>query len=104
MFPDCQPRPAAAVKMVIDRYKSYAEEREYAGNIIPNFQIVTPKTGEVFYEYALDGTFPGLFQHFPDSRAVKIFSAPAVIYLIAHFDTILFSLYFFILPPKGVQM
>ena len=25
-------------------------------------------------------------------------------YLIAHFDTILFSLYFFILPPKGVQM
>ncbi len=28
-FQAVSPRPAAAVKMVIDRYKTYAEEREY---------------------------------------------------------------------------
>ena len=33
-----------------------------------------------------------------------IFPKYAYVYLIAHFDTILFSLHFFILPSKGVQM
>ena len=66
-------QPAAAVKMVIHRYKTYAEERKYPGYVIPHFQVITPETGKVFYQDALDIPASGLFQHFPDSRAFKIF-------------------------------
>ena len=72
-------QPAAAVKMVIHRYKTYAEERKYPGYVIPHFQVITPETGKVFYQDALDIPASGLFQHFPDSRAFKIFSAPAIV-------------------------
>ena len=44
-------------------------------------------------------------QYFKALHRIKLYQSLVLhIYLIAHFDTILFSLYFFILPPKGVQM
>lgn len=42
-------------------------------------------------------------QHFLKLRSVFAITGDALVYLIAYFDTILFSPYFFILPPRGFK-
>ena len=63
-----------------------------------------PKSNKGFQQHPLcrNPLFSAVFPIFCSFPLYQISSLH--FYLIAHFDTILFSLYFFILPPKGVQM
>lgn len=48
-----------AVKAVIDGYKAHSEEREDAGDVVSDGDVITPEAGEVFDHNAVD--LPALY-------------------------------------------
>ena len=68
------------VVVVVDRDKADAKEREYLFDILSGVEIVSPKTGEVFYNNTVGA--PGLYvlDHLLKIRALEGRAAPSVIH------------------------
>ena len=69
----------AAVIIVADGNKAYAEERKDAFQIFSGLHIVSAKTGKVLHNDAIDLSFPHILDHSIKCRTLKICTRVAVI-------------------------
>ena len=91
------------VKLVRDRNKTDVVGMEILFDIITGINGILPQPGEILDDHAVNIACLNIGKHLLETGAVEVCARRPIVYLIAHFDTILFSLYFFILPPKGVH-
>ena len=68
-----------AVVVVIDRNKADPEERENLFQVVTGFHIVTPQSGQILHNDAVDFAAAGILHHPLELRSVKIRSGTAVI-------------------------
>ena len=47
------------------------EKREYSFNIIAGFDIISSKSGQIFYNNTIDFSMLDIFHHLYESRTVK---------------------------------
>jgi hypothetical protein len=91
---DLKPRRASlvvvAVKKVVDRQKTNAEEGKDLLQIPADLDIISAKAGKILDSDTVYLTFSHLFQHIPDRRPVNIRTRMAVVYENIVFDTIIF--------------
>ena len=62
----------AAVIIVADGNKAYAEERKDAFQIFSGLHIVSAKAGKVLHNDAIDSPFPNILDHSMKRRTLKI--------------------------------
>ena len=60
------------IEIICHSQKSYMEKREYSFNIIAGFDIISAKSGQIFYNNTVDFSMLDIFHHLYESRTVKI--------------------------------
>ena len=75
----------AAVKAVVDGNEAHTEEREHAGDVVSNGEVITAKAGQVFYYDAVDLPAPDLLQKLLHSWTLEIRTAPTIVTKLQYF-------------------
>ena len=60
------------IEIICHSQESYMEKREYSFNIIAGFDIISAKSGQIFYNNTIDFSMLDIFHHLYESRTVKI--------------------------------